>query len=210
MSATPASPSPASTSTAANVETAARAVAAGGGMQAVVDATGLRTRENVLAVIDPAILDRANRTTPLHHPPPSPPSPSRAGQRLRRSRRQSRRTCRPSARLRPRTKLVGKRLELLPHELEGITGLNEDARPYAQRDGRCRASVVVRELLASRSDPTHPWEARRVESDTPTVARVATVWSASGSSRVPEHAELCRQASVASVLQKRSTSSSLL
>ena len=52
MSATPASPSPASTSTAANDEAAARAVAAGGGMQAVVDATGLRTRENVLAVID--------------------------------------------------------------------------------------------------------------------------------------------------------------
>ncbi|MDQ2980867.1 MAG: hypothetical protein M3R26_00885 [Actinomycetota bacterium] len=38
---------------------AERAVAAGGGMQAVIEATGLRTRENVLRLIDPAILDRA-------------------------------------------------------------------------------------------------------------------------------------------------------
>jgi len=38
---------------------AERAVAAGGGMEAVLEATGLRTRENVLRVIDPAILVRA-------------------------------------------------------------------------------------------------------------------------------------------------------
>jgi hypothetical protein len=42
-----------------NDDTAARIVAAGGGIQAVVEATGLRTRENVLGVIDPAILVRA-------------------------------------------------------------------------------------------------------------------------------------------------------
>jgi len=40
-------------------ETAARVVAAGGGMQAVIAATDLRTRENVLGLIDPAILVRA-------------------------------------------------------------------------------------------------------------------------------------------------------
>jgi hypothetical protein len=39
--------------------TAARTVAAGGGMQAVIEATGLRTRENVLRSIDPAILEQA-------------------------------------------------------------------------------------------------------------------------------------------------------
>jgi len=39
-----------------NDEAAARAVAAGGGMQALIEATGLRTIENVLALIDPAIL----------------------------------------------------------------------------------------------------------------------------------------------------------
>lgn len=38
---------------------AAAVVAAGGGIEAVVEATGLRTRENVLRLIDPAILDRA-------------------------------------------------------------------------------------------------------------------------------------------------------
>ena len=48
---------------------AARAVAAGGGMQAVIEATGLRSRENVLAVIDPAILDRARRNDAA--PPPA-------------------------------------------------------------------------------------------------------------------------------------------
>jgi hypothetical protein len=38
---------------------AAHTVAAGGGMQAVIEATGLRTRKNVLNSIDPAILEQA-------------------------------------------------------------------------------------------------------------------------------------------------------
>ena len=38
---------------------AAKAVADGGGIQAVIEATGLRTLENVLTGIDPEILDRA-------------------------------------------------------------------------------------------------------------------------------------------------------
>jgi hypothetical protein len=38
---------------------AARVVAAGGGMQAVLDATDLRTLENVVGLIDPAILKHA-------------------------------------------------------------------------------------------------------------------------------------------------------
>ena len=42
-----------------NDELAARAVEAGGGVEAVIEATGLRTRENVLRAIDPAILVRA-------------------------------------------------------------------------------------------------------------------------------------------------------
>jgi len=40
-------------------EKAARVVAGGGGMQAVIEATGLRTLENVVRLIDPAILKRA-------------------------------------------------------------------------------------------------------------------------------------------------------
>lgn len=44
-----------------NDDTAARIVAAGGGMQAVIEATGLRTRENVLRLIDPAILEEARQ-----------------------------------------------------------------------------------------------------------------------------------------------------
>jgi hypothetical protein len=40
-------------------KTAARVVAAGGGIQAVIDATGLRTLENVVRRIDPAILEQA-------------------------------------------------------------------------------------------------------------------------------------------------------
>ncbi len=48
-------------------EIAARVVAAGGGMQAVVDATGLRTRENVFSVIDPAILTQALDNDLLEH-----------------------------------------------------------------------------------------------------------------------------------------------
>jgi hypothetical protein len=43
----------------ANDDMAANAVAAGGGMQAVIDATGLRTLENVVSLIDPAILKQA-------------------------------------------------------------------------------------------------------------------------------------------------------
>jgi hypothetical protein len=42
-----------------NDELAERAVEAGGGVEAVTEATGLRTRENVLRAIDPAILVRA-------------------------------------------------------------------------------------------------------------------------------------------------------
>ncbi len=53
-------------------ETAARVVAAGGGMQAVVEATGLRTRENVVRLIDPAILTQAldNDVLARAQPPP--------------------------------------------------------------------------------------------------------------------------------------------
>jgi hypothetical protein len=40
-------------------ETAARVVAAGGGSEAVIDATGLRTFENVAQLIDPVIVTRA-------------------------------------------------------------------------------------------------------------------------------------------------------
>jgi hypothetical protein len=42
-----------------NDDLAARAVEAGGGLEAVIEATGLRTRENALRAIDPAILVRA-------------------------------------------------------------------------------------------------------------------------------------------------------
>ena len=42
-----------------NDELAERAVEAGGGLEAVIEATGLRTRENVLRAIDPTILVRA-------------------------------------------------------------------------------------------------------------------------------------------------------
>jgi hypothetical protein len=42
-----------------NDELAAQAVAAGGGVQAVIEATGLRTRANVLRLIDPLILVQA-------------------------------------------------------------------------------------------------------------------------------------------------------
>ncbi len=55
---------------------AEEAVAAGGGIEAVIEATGLRTRENVLNLIDPAILDRAQQTTPPHRPPPPSPRPA--------------------------------------------------------------------------------------------------------------------------------------
>jgi hypothetical protein len=40
-------------------EIAARVVAEGGGMQEVIDATGLRTLENVVRGVDPAILTGA-------------------------------------------------------------------------------------------------------------------------------------------------------
>lgn len=49
-------------------------VAAGGGVQAVIDETGLRTRENVLNLIDPAILERAFDNDALNQPPPIPPT----------------------------------------------------------------------------------------------------------------------------------------
>ena len=55
-----------------NDETAARVVAACGGMQAVIDATGLRTRENVLGLIDPEILTHALDNDALAQAQPSP------------------------------------------------------------------------------------------------------------------------------------------
>jgi hypothetical protein len=42
-----------------NDDTAARVVAAGGGMQDVIDSTDLRTLENVVRLIDPALLKQA-------------------------------------------------------------------------------------------------------------------------------------------------------
>jgi len=52
-------------------EIAAEVVAAGGGMQAVIDATNLRTLENVTRLIDPTILKRAldNDVLEQAHPP---------------------------------------------------------------------------------------------------------------------------------------------
>jgi len=66
-------------------ETAARVVAAGGGMQAVIAATDLRTRENVLDVIDPAILVRALDNDLLEQVQPPPltgPSSERSASSL--------------------------------------------------------------------------------------------------------------------------------
>ena len=57
----------------ANDHAAARAVAAGAGMQALIEATGLRTLANVLALIDPAILEQAppnDATSPHARLPP--------------------------------------------------------------------------------------------------------------------------------------------
>lgn len=55
-----------------NDDIAADVVAAGGGMQAVIDATDLRTLENVTNLIDPAILKRAydNDLLRQRQPPP--------------------------------------------------------------------------------------------------------------------------------------------
>jgi hypothetical protein len=53
-------------------EIAARVVAAGGGMQAVIDATGLRTLENVVGLIDPAILKQAFDNDVLEQAQPPP------------------------------------------------------------------------------------------------------------------------------------------
>ena len=53
-------------------ETAARVVADGGGMQAVIEATGLRTRENVVRLIDPAILRQALDNDVLEQAQPPP------------------------------------------------------------------------------------------------------------------------------------------
>ncbi len=55
-----------------NDETAAHVVAAGGGMQAVIAAAELRTRENVLGLIDPTILAHAldNDALAQAQPPP--------------------------------------------------------------------------------------------------------------------------------------------
>ena len=51
---------------------AARVVADGGGMQAVIEATGLRTLENVVRLIDPAILKRALDNDVLERAQPPP------------------------------------------------------------------------------------------------------------------------------------------
>ena len=64
--------SPGPIGTAKSDERAARVVAAGGGMQAVIEATGLRTLENVVHLIDPAILKQALDNDVLEralHPP---------------------------------------------------------------------------------------------------------------------------------------------
>jgi hypothetical protein len=55
-----------------NDETAARVVAAGGGMQDVIDATDLRTIENVVGLIDPAILKHAYDNDLLRQAQPRP------------------------------------------------------------------------------------------------------------------------------------------
>lgn len=56
-----------------NDELAERTVAAGGGVEAVIEATGLRTRENVLRLVDPGVLVRAfandRRRTRVATPP---------------------------------------------------------------------------------------------------------------------------------------------
>jgi len=57
-----------------NDEIAADVVEAGGGMQAVIDATGLHTYENVLSVIDPAILKQALDNDALAQAQPRPVS----------------------------------------------------------------------------------------------------------------------------------------
>jgi hypothetical protein len=55
-----------------NDHSAARAAAAGGGMQDVIDATGLRTLENVVRLIDPAILKQALDNDLLEQAQPPP------------------------------------------------------------------------------------------------------------------------------------------
>ncbi len=55
-------------------EIAAGVVAAGGGMQDVIDATDLRTLENVVGLIDPAILKDAYDNDLLRRAQPPPPS----------------------------------------------------------------------------------------------------------------------------------------
>jgi hypothetical protein len=45
---------------------AAKAVTAGGGIAAIIEATGLRTRANVLTLIDPAILEQAQQNDTAH------------------------------------------------------------------------------------------------------------------------------------------------
>jgi galactokinase len=57
-----------------NDDIAARVVGAGGGVQAVIDATGLRTLENVTNLIDPAILKLAYDNDLLEKPQPPAPS----------------------------------------------------------------------------------------------------------------------------------------
>ena len=57
-----------------NDDIAARAVAAGGGIQDVIDATDLRTLGNVVSLIDPAILKDAYDNDLLRQARPPPPT----------------------------------------------------------------------------------------------------------------------------------------
>jgi hypothetical protein len=54
---------------------AAKTVAAGGGIEAIIEANGLRTRANVLTLIDPAILAQAHRNDTAQTPTGEPAPP---------------------------------------------------------------------------------------------------------------------------------------
>jgi hypothetical protein len=64
---------PGPTSASRNDEKAAWVVAEDGGMEAVIEVTGLRARENVLRAIDPTIVEQALQNDALRQeqPPPS-------------------------------------------------------------------------------------------------------------------------------------------
>jgi hypothetical protein len=54
---------------------AAKTVAAGGGIEAIIKATGLRTHKNVLTLIDPAILEHAQQNDTAQTPTGEPAPP---------------------------------------------------------------------------------------------------------------------------------------